>query len=684
MTSQSPATTGYSYDARNRVKTASTGSATTTFDYYLDGKKKTVTYPNTAKEEYEYYQTNRVKTLTSSINGSLLSKFDYSYDANGNRLTQDESRLWGNGTGTVRQSQSRYSYDSLDRMTSYSITENSATTKTDYTFEGYNRKTETTTKPDNTAVTKTYTYDETDWLTQINSSTVSGTGTSATSQSLGYDNNGNTISKTDSADPANPTTYAYDSRDKLISASKGGINLGHYSYNANGYRIRQLNSDRGDLDYYYDGTAVIEERNAGGLLAHYRYAGKLYSLTDGTSNQYYHQDALGSTTDLTDDTGATKASYFLNPWGMIVDSIGNSVNRRVFTGKEIDQNTGLIYFGARYYDADTARFTTQDSYLGKQDEPPSLHRYLYAYSNPTVYVDLEGYYSWKKFENDVTKVADGGKKAWEGTKTAVKTTWKALPQLNQKFSSGFDQALDNAYGTALQNNVPGMKNPLVQAGITAGITGTKTMLGMGSYPLVKAGQMSEYTADPTQLQNFPLLGTGLRDTYRAHKAFEQNPTLENGLQVFQAGAGTFLEAVGVGYGAKTIKGSYGKTAPKSGMTVEAGTTKILTGDKKIVIGENMERVKPYADKIGAEIYEGMPGFKPGMEAEGLLHNKSIIQLKMLEGYKIIDIGPDFSRRSIRGSAQPAYEMERTVTKGYEGYEKAFIRTGKDSLILPEP
>ncbi len=423
MTSQSPATTVYSYDARNRVKTASTGSATTTFDYYLDGKKKTVTYPNTAKEEYEYYQTNRVKTLTSSINGSPLSKFDYSYDANGNRLTQDESRLWGNGTGTVRQSQSLYSYDSLDRMTSYSITENSATTKTDYTFEGYNRKTETTTKPGNTAVTKTYTYDETDWLTQINSSTVSGTGTSATSQSLGYDNNGNTISKTDSSDPANPTTYAYDSRDKLISASRGGTNLGHYSYNASGYRIRQLNSDRGDLDYYYDGTAVIEERNAGGLLAHYRYAGKLYSLTDGTSNQYYHQDALGSTTDLTDDTGATKASYFLNPWGMIVDSIGSSVNRRVFTGKEIDQNTGLIYFGARYYDADTARFTTQDTYLGKQDEPPSLHRYLYAYSNPTVYVDLEGYEAeegqkslWGRFKGWVDKKKDQTIK-WVGGQT---------------------------------------------------------------------------------------------------------------------------------------------------------------------------------------------------------------------------------------------------------------------------
>ena len=51
----------------------------------------------------------------------------------------------------------------------------------------------------------------------------------------------------------------------------------------------------------------------------------------------------------------------------------------------------MVYFGARYYDPDTARFITQDSYLGESGTPPSLHRYLYAYSNPTVYVDLYGY-----------------------------------------------------------------------------------------------------------------------------------------------------------------------------------------------------------------------------------------------------------------------------------------------------
>jgi RHS repeat-associated protein len=62
----------------------------------------------------------------------------------------------------------------------------------------------------------------------------------------------------------------------------------------------------------------------------------------------------------------------------------------VFTGQEHDENTGLVYFGARYYDPDAARFLNQDSYLGEANNPPSLHRFLYAHANPTVYIDLHG------------------------------------------------------------------------------------------------------------------------------------------------------------------------------------------------------------------------------------------------------------------------------------------------------
>jgi len=63
----------------------------------------------------------------------------------------------------------------------------------------------------------------------------------------------------------------------------------------------------------------------------------------------------------------------------------------LFTGHEHDTETGLIYMKARFYDPDIGRFLNQDSFLGDNGTPPSLHRYLYAYSSPTVFVDPDGH-----------------------------------------------------------------------------------------------------------------------------------------------------------------------------------------------------------------------------------------------------------------------------------------------------
>ena len=88
--------------------------------------------------------------------------------------------------------------------------------------------------------------------------------------------------------------------------------------------------------------------------------------------------------------GDIQISLPVDPFGAITEQQGASVNRQVFTGQEHDEQTGLIYFGARFYDPDIGRFLNQDTYLGEPGTPPSLHRYLYAYGNPTVYVDLYG------------------------------------------------------------------------------------------------------------------------------------------------------------------------------------------------------------------------------------------------------------------------------------------------------
>ncbi len=237
-------------------------------------------------------------------------------------------------------------------------------------------------------------HDDTDRITDIEDDTDPDNPKTIT---YGYDKNGNMTSKSDSSMPTEDMSFVYNSADQMVQAIRGppesGTVLGLYDYNHAGLRVRHRLSERGNVDYFYDENAVIEERNAddGSLLAFYRYADRLISLDTGSEKQYYHHDALGSTVNLTDESGGVRVSYVLDPWGHIREQVGESVNRQIFTGQEHDERTGLIYFGGRYYDPDIARFITQDAYLGELSVPPSLHRYLYAYSNPTVYIDENGY-----------------------------------------------------------------------------------------------------------------------------------------------------------------------------------------------------------------------------------------------------------------------------------------------------
>ncbi|MBZ2190598.1 RHS repeat-associated core domain-containing protein, partial [Alcanivorax sp. JB21] len=128
------------------------------------------------------------------------------------------------------------------------------------------------------------------------------------------------------------------------------------------------------------------------LTARYDYGpDRLLSLRAANSlPEYYLFDALNSPIALTRRDGTISARYSYDAWGNTRQQSGTSFNRFGFTGHEHDQETGLIYAKARYYDPETARFLSQDPWSGDVSMPPSLHKYLYAYQNPTVYVDPDG------------------------------------------------------------------------------------------------------------------------------------------------------------------------------------------------------------------------------------------------------------------------------------------------------
>jgi len=63
----------------------------------------------------------------------------------------------------------------------------------------------------------------------------------------------------------------------------------------------------------------------------------------------------------------------------------------------LDEETGLYYFGARYYNPSLGRFITPDTIIPGFSDPQALNRYSYCLNNPINRVDPDGHWSWKKF-----------------------------------------------------------------------------------------------------------------------------------------------------------------------------------------------------------------------------------------------------------------------------------------------
>ena len=204
-----------------------------------------------------------------------------------------------------------------------------------------------------------------------------------------WDANGNQTSETRGG---LLTEYLYDARDQLTEVRRAGSLFESYGYDYKGLRVRKSGA-AGVVRYVYDDASVLLQTDAAGnTLAKYDYGpDRLLSLAHATEGrQYYLFDGLGSVVDLMRPDGALQARYQYDAWGNPRSTAGSSFNVFGFTGHERDEATGLYYFKARYYDPETGRFLTEDPFGGTREQPPSLHRYLYAYQNPTVYTDPTG------------------------------------------------------------------------------------------------------------------------------------------------------------------------------------------------------------------------------------------------------------------------------------------------------
>ncbi len=369
-------TTAYTYDQLNRVEKVTNSSGITTYVYDNSSLLTTVEYPNGTRTEMVYDDALRTERITNTLGtSSVVSSFEYEYDDNGNRTRQIEQ----NGAGLETTT---YVYDALDCLEIVNYPDNVTT----YTYDpAYNRDTELVVDLGGTTLKDLdYIYDVRNQLTTIDDQL-----DPAQDVTYAFDGNGNQVSKSQAG---TTTDFIFDARDNLRQVTTGGSTVGQFLYDDKGMRIEKL-GDRGTERYTYDDLSVLtqsDETNA--TIAKYDYGpNRLLSLDhESEGTQFYLTDALGSVANLTRGDGGIQARYQYDAFGNYRQQVGTSFNRLGFTGHEVDTETGLIYFKARFYDPDTGRFLSHDAEEGAVANPPSLHRYLYVFQNPTVFVDPDG------------------------------------------------------------------------------------------------------------------------------------------------------------------------------------------------------------------------------------------------------------------------------------------------------
>ncbi len=106
---------------------------------------------------------------------------------------------------------------------------------------------------------------------------------------------------------------------------------------------------------------------------------------------YYHNDLLGSPTYASNQFGQVKWQERYKPHGERIDKpVAAKSNDIWYTGKPHDEDMGLTYMNARYYDPVIGRFMSVDPQEFTENNPMTFNRYAYVNNNPYKYTDPTG------------------------------------------------------------------------------------------------------------------------------------------------------------------------------------------------------------------------------------------------------------------------------------------------------
>ena len=115
---------------------------------------------------------------------------------------------------------------------------------------------------------------------------------------------------------------------------------------------------------------------------------------------YYHPDHLGSSSYITNLDGEVSQHIEYVPFGEVfIEERNNTWNTPyLFNAKEFDEETGLYYYGARYYEPRLSLWMSVDPLTEKNND---VSGYIYCHNRPTILTDPTG------MDDDVPKTSKG-------------------------------------------------------------------------------------------------------------------------------------------------------------------------------------------------------------------------------------------------------------------------------------